>query len=352
MRILSVARRKQFCGVSAYARDLECALRLTGHEVEAVTYRDAAHLTLTSFDRILIQHEIVTSITELDAVPLRSIIANWKRAEGISVVEHTVLDLRHFIHRKAFFGAPYLALQWAAFKWIGKHADMIVLTRQAARILAKRGIRARYVPHGIVSRPDNELIGSPLPEDERFTFGIIGHHYSHKRNHLAVDAFAMLPPYMKARSRLAVIGGDPAVDPSGWLALEKSLSKLAAREYIVTGPLSDSAFRAALKGLDLAMLPYEDKAVASGVVSNIVGAGIPALVAPGGTFEELMELGGATIARCWPTDATSKLVEILEDPAPLTTMRLGVQKMRDEHSMQSVALLMLSQRRATTHALT
>lgn len=340
MRVLSISRQRPLCGVSFHAIHVEDALRASGVQVDAANFRSGLRLAFANrYDEIVVQQEIVSSILDRD-LPFLLALLLARRAKT-TVVQHTVFDNEYFRTRHRLLARPYLGFQRTFFRWVARRADLVVTTQGGVDLLDRQGIAARYVPLGAypeMAEPHRLHDGGPL------NFAIIGHPYGHKRYRLAAQAFGALAPELRERARLTVVGGDPSVDPAEWAAIQNALRDLPASQFQITGPLGDEQFQHALRNVDVALLPYEDKAIASAIVSNLIAAGVPAIVAPSRTFDDLVAHGGALVVREWPAQAAATMAALIADRGKLEALSQNADAMRDEYAMSRVAPRLLQWR--------
>jgi len=337
MRVLSISRQRPLCGVSFHAIHVEDALRSSGVEVDAANFRSGLRLAFANrYDKIIVQQEIISSVLDRDLAFLLALL--FARRAKTTVVQHTVFDREYFHTRHQLLAQPYLAFQGWLFRWIARRADLVVTTQGGVQLLARQGIVARYVPLGAypeMAAPHRLHVGGPL------NFAILGHPYNHKRYRLAAQAFRAVPPELRERARFTVVGGDASVDPAEWAAIQNALAGLPPAQVRITGALDDEQFQQALRDVDVALLPYEDKAIASAIVSNLMAAGVPAVVAPSRTFNDLVAHGGALVVRDWPAEAAATMGALIADRGKIEALSQNAETMRDEYAMSRIAARLL-----------
>lgn len=333
MRVLSISRQRKLCGVSFHAIHVEEALEAAGVQVHATNFRRGLRLARTNrYDKIVVQQEIISSVLDGDLPFLMALLV--AKPAKTTVVQHTVFDRAYFRNRHRLLEWPYLAFQTWLFRWISRRADLVVTTKGGVDLLRQQGIPSRYVPLG--AYPEMDI--APRSHGKcPLNFAILGHPYAHKRYRLAAEAFKAVPSELRERARFTVVGGDPSVDAAEWSAIQAILAQLPPQQVRVTGALDDEHFQEALRAVDVALLPYEDKAIASAIVSNLIAAGVPAVVAPSRTFDDLVASGGALVAREWPNEATATISELIANPSKLETISTNVATMHDEYAMSRIA---------------
>jgi len=168
---------------------------------------------------------------------------------------------------------------------------LIVHTGQGRARLLAQGIaepRLALLPHGLLDEPP-PLAAPPDPMLGELTFLLFGKIKPYKGADLLIEAFALLPPALRAQARLRVVG-KPYM-PLGPLEELVQARALAGRVGIEPRFVDDREIPALFAPGVVAVFPYRE-IEASGVLSLALAHGRPVIASRLGSFAETLEDGG------------------------------------------------------------
>jgi len=217
-----------------------------------------------------------------------------------------------------FNGDPAARVQNIGFAAaLGGFDQLIVHTQQGQDRLRSRGLasdRITVLPHG----PLTEASPAPLPSDRNDVaetiFLLFGKIKPYKGLDLLIEAFAQMPPALRARARIRVVG-KPYMDLAPIHSLAERLG-VADRLTIEAGFVSDADVPALFGPGTVAVFPYRE-IEASGVLALATGFGCPIIASRLGSFAETVidgEHGHLVESGDVPALATA-MAHMVEDPA-------------------------------------
>ena len=176
---------------------------------------------------------------------------------------------------------------------LGLFDQLIVHTRAAQDGLLAQGVaadRIAVVPHGVFGQvqPTAEAAAPCHDPDAPVTFLLFGKIKHYKGADLLIRAFASLPPTMRARARLRIVG-KPYLDIA---TLQALAAELGVTDAVAIEPrfVADAEIPALMRSDVVSVFPY--RAVdASGVLALALAHGRPILASRLGIFAELLEDG-------------------------------------------------------------
>ena len=189
-----------------------------------------------------------------------------------------------------FNGSPTARLQKLGFAASLHGCDrLIVHTRQGFARLVKLGLPASKIailPHGpLIETP----VGSaPDPMSGELTFVLFGKIKSYKGADVLIEAFADLPPELRAQAKLRIVG-QAYMDVALLQARAASLG-VAGRVAIEPRFVADTEMPAIFAPGSVAVFPYRE-IEASGVLSLAMAHGRPVIASRLGSFAETLEDG-------------------------------------------------------------
>lgn len=286
-----VARSEPHCGVRHYAEALRASTPRGEWNAVVVPHRDMPGLQLRPTDVLVVHFELVSTLR--DGRALWQTLRNWNRM-GIAPARKLVL--LHSVHSKGrgLVRGLLFTLQRVILRRVAGMARLACVSEDGVRALRELGFDATFIPHGVFQRKEARAkCGGPR------RIGVIGHPYGFKGYSRAIRTFSALPERVRGRYLLVRIGGDARVDRAEDLAIRRALAELPDAAYEALENLTDDEFEAAVAGLDLAFMPYEDRMQGSAVLSLITAYGIPAVVSSAAVFGELVKRNGAVVVRDW-----------------------------------------------------
>jgi glycosyltransferase involved in cell wall biosynthesis len=193
-----------------------------------------------------------------------------------------------------FNGNPAAGLQrigtrasWPAF------ARLIVHTDQGRTRLLEQGVprgQIAVLPHGLLGTQSAQTPEVGEPDDMRgpITFLLFGKIKPYKGVDLLIEAFAGLPPALRAQARIRVVG-KPYMDLAPLHALA---ARLGVAEHLCLEPhfVADAEIPALFGRGTIATFPYRE-IEASGVLSLAIAHGRPLLASRVGGFGETVRDG-------------------------------------------------------------
>lgn len=200
---------------------------------------------------------------------------------------------------------PSTALRWEAE--MASSADVVVAcSRPLVAMLADRGVRAHYLPHGahagtfVDAPPDPRLRGLPRP--------VVG--YAGGIN------FRLDPDLLEAS--LAAVGGTLALIGGTWRSArgttDRRVEQLLSDERVVTtGHLDGTQLHAAIAALDVGLVPYQETPFNRRSfplkVPQYLAAGLPVVSTPNGATDEYGDLVAVASGRTEFAAAVRRAVE-------------------------------------------
>lgn len=316
MNVLSVARRRNACGVADYAADIEAELRRLGHEVTVVCPWSASVERIRRFNRVIAHVEIISGTREASLAPLTvALLRAAIHRVPCSVIYHTVLNEQIVAKAPPVLRGALRLYQRALLRLLQRFATIFVLNEASVAFLADLRVRARHVSRGAFVMPA-EHAASPLnvaKSGGSVVCAIVGHPYAYKRFDLAVRAFRDLDAATQSRATFVVLGGDRNVDRAAWEAVARELAALDSARLLQTGLLPIDELWRALADVDIVLMPHEDALVNSDIAFRVAAARTPAIVSPARGLRWLVETGGAIPVERWPQDATPLLRQLILD---------------------------------------
>ena len=210
--------------------------------------------------------------------------------------------------------------------------------RAATRCLAPSStVRERFLAFGVeAARLTPQELGldlapfrglRPAPGDGRLRIGFLGSLMVSKAPHLALEAYAGLPP---GRASLQLFGAHAAYHgDDGYRARLEPLLRLPGVRY--GGALPHAEVPAALAGLDVVVVPSVWLENSPLVIREAFAAGVPVVAAALGGMAEMVEDGRSGLL-FRPGDAADLrrcLARLLEEPGLRERLRAGIPPVRD-----------------------
>jgi len=210
--------------------------------------------------------------------------------------------------------------------------------RAATRCLAPSStVRERFLAFGVeAARLTPQELGldlapfrglRPAPGDGRLRIGFLGSLMVSKAPHLALEAYAGLPP---GRASLQLFGAHAAYHgDDGYRARLEPLLRLPGVRY--GGALPHAEVPAALAGLDIVVVPSVWLENSPLVIREAFAAGVPVVAADLGGMAEMVEDGRSGLL-FRPGDAADLrrcLARLLEEPGLRERLRAGIPPVRD-----------------------
>lgn len=224
-----------------------------------------------------------------------------------------------------FNGNPASRLQrFGAAACFDSFDRLVVHTEQGRARLIGRGIapaRIALLPHGLLTAP---LARGPDALDAPVTFLCFGKMKPYKGLDIAIEGFARLPPALRQRARLRIVG-EPHMDVAPLLALAEARG-VAAQVAIEPRFVQEAEFPALFGGGVVALFPYRE-IEASGVLSLALAHGRPIVASRLGGFAEALRDGvhGLLVP---PGDAdalSDAMARLLADPGFAARCALAVE---------------------------
>ena len=184
-----------------------------------------------------------------------------------------------------FNGSPTARLQSIGFAAALRGCDrLIVHTQQGYDRLAALGIppgKLSRLPHGPLAEADADAL--PDPMQGTLTFVLFGKIKPYKGADLLIEAFAALPPILRAQAQLRIVG-QPYMDlaPLHALAADRGV---AGRVGIEPRFVADDELASIFSPGSVAVFPYRE-IEASGVLSLALAHGRPVIASRLGSFAE------------------------------------------------------------------
>lgn len=210
--------------------------------------------------------------------------------------------------------------------------------RAATRCLAPSStVRERFLAFGVeAARLTRQELGldlapfrglRPAPGDGRLRIGFLGSLMVSKAPHLALEAYAGLPP---GRASLQLFGAHAAYHgDDGYRARLEPLLRLPGVRY--GGALPHAEVPAALAGLDVVVVPSIWLENSPLVIREAFAAGVPVVAAALGGMAEMVEDGRSGLL-FRPGDAADLrrcLARLLEEPGLRERLRAGIPPVTD-----------------------
>jgi glycosyltransferase involved in cell wall biosynthesis len=217
---------------------------------------------------------------------------------------------------EAFNGSPTARLQGIGFTRALAACDrLIVHTRQGRQRLLGKGIppeRITVLPHG----PLLQVVPAPAPDPMQgtLTFVLFGKIKPYKGTDTLIEAFAALPPALRAQARLHIIG-QSYIDLA---PLHARIAQLGVGDRVDLHArfVAEHDIPAIFGAGTIATFPYRE-IEASGVLSLAIAFGRPILASRLGAFAEQLEDGvhGCLVAPADRGALAAALARFIEDRA-------------------------------------
>lgn len=181
------------------------------------------------------------------------------------------------------------SLQRQAMERCQRHFDrLIVHTTQGENRLKAQGVGSRVavLPHGLLAEPPP--LAMPDTMDGLLTFVLFGKMKPYKGADLLLEAFASLPPELRAQARIRIVG-KPYFDlaPLHRLAIERGIAAQVSIEPVF---VPDSEVPALFGPNTVAVFPYRE-IEASGVLFLALAHARPIVASRLGSFADLITDG-------------------------------------------------------------
>ncbi len=229
-----------------------------------------------------------------------------------------------------FNGDPAAAVQRLGFAHCLRRFDTLVAhTGQGRSRLIAHGLppdRVALLPHGMLTPPSD---APPDPMTGPLTFVLFGKMKPYKGIDLLLEAFAALPPGLRAAARLHVVG-KPYMDLA---PLRAAAGRLGIADQLALEPrfVADAEVPTVFAPGAVAVFPYRE-IEASGVLPLAIAQGRPLVAARLGSFAETIADGvhGHLVAPGDIAGLTAALAHMIEDRAFAASCAAAVRGLYDD----------------------
>jgi glycosyltransferase involved in cell wall biosynthesis len=225
-----------------------------------------------------------------------------------------------------FNGSPNDALQAVGAASIFAAFDHLIVHSEGGRTqLVARGLpreRISVIPHGTLRLPAAAPLGdrgSSPSADGTLTILAFGKIKPYKGIDLLIEAFASLPPALRSRARLRIVG-EPYM-PLEPMKLRAAELGIADRIVWDERYVRDDEIGGIIGAADILAFPYR-QIDASGVLMASLGYGKPIVASAIGAFADLLRDGehGRLVPAEQPAALRDALAELIADPARARAM--------------------------------